>query len=105
MPTVEERAATGRAMRGVVPRSPHADCARDESFDPVDLILSQEAGRLEDLIPIRRVRMVQNAFAFFRAGTLLMASIAEFAVAYADKNDRDFTAYLERVKSESDAPA
>ena len=74
MPTVEERVAAGKALRSAVPRSSHAIYVRDGSFDPVALVLSQEAGRLEELIPIRRARMAESAFAFYRAGALVMAS-------------------------------
>jgi len=43
-------------------------------LDPVDLLLSQEKGRIESLIPVRRERMSESAFAFYRAGALLMAT-------------------------------
>jgi Uncharacterized protein conserved in bacteria (DUF2252) len=74
MSTVEERVAAGKALRCAVPRSSHGLYERDESFDTVDLILSQEEGRLQELIPIRRARMADSAFAFYRAGALLMVT-------------------------------
>ena len=74
MAVIEERVAEGRALRKQVPRSSHADFTRDQSLDPVGLVLSQEEGRLESLLPVRRARMAESAFAFYRAGALLMAT-------------------------------
>jgi uncharacterized protein (DUF2252 family) len=71
---MEQRAAAGKALRKSVPRSSQADFTRDPSLDPVDLLLSQEKGRIPSLIPVRRERMAENAFAFYRAGALLMAT-------------------------------
>jgi len=64
-----------KACRGKsdTPRSAHAQVDRSASLDPVDLVLSQERGRIASLIPIRRERMAESAFAFFRAGAQLMA--------------------------------
>jgi uncharacterized protein (DUF2252 family) len=74
MSSIEDRLASGRALRKEVPRSSHGEFVRSDSFDPVDLILSQEEGRLRDLIPVRRERMAESAFAFYRAGAQLMAA-------------------------------
>ncbi|MCL1586987.1 MAG: DUF2252 domain-containing protein [Actinomycetia bacterium] len=74
MQSVEERGAAGKALRKNVPRSSQADFLRDPSLDPVDLLLSQEKGRIRSLIPVRRQRMSESAFAFYRAGALLMAT-------------------------------
>jgi uncharacterized protein (DUF2252 family) len=71
---MEERIAAGRALRKSVPRSSQADFKRDPSLDPVDLLLSQEKGRISSLIPVRRARMAESAFSFYRAGALLMAT-------------------------------
>lgn len=74
MKSAEERSAAGKALRKSVPRSSHGDFKRDSSLDPVDLLLSQERGRIASLIPVRRERMAESAFAFYRAGALLMAT-------------------------------
>jgi uncharacterized protein (DUF2252 family) len=74
MESIEERTAAGKALRSTVPRSSQAGFKRDPSLDPVDLLLSQEKGRIESLIPMRRERMAESAFAFYRAGALLMAT-------------------------------
>ena len=72
--TVDERRAAGKSLRKTVPRSSQANFKRDPSLDPVDLLLSQERGRIPSLVPVRRQRMSESAFAFFRAGALLMAT-------------------------------
>ena len=41
--------------------------------DPVDLLESQAASRIADLLPVRYGRMLQSRFAFFRGAALLMA--------------------------------
>jgi uncharacterized protein (DUF2252 family) len=74
MQSIGERTTAGRALRKTVPRSSQADFKRDPSLDPVDLLLSQEKGRIESLVPVRRERMAESAFAFYRAGALLMAT-------------------------------
>lgn len=71
---IKDRLAKGKALRSDVPRSSHGEFVRSTDFDPVDLVLSQEKGRLEDLIPVRRERMAESAFAFYRAGAELMAT-------------------------------
>ncbi|GMQ92742.1 MAG: DUF2252 domain-containing protein [Acidimicrobiia bacterium] len=73
MKSIAERLTAGKALRRDTPRSAHARVDRSASLDPVDLVLSQERGRIESLIPIRRERMAESAFAFFRAGAQLMA--------------------------------
>jgi uncharacterized protein (DUF2252 family) len=42
--------------------------------DPVDLLESQAASRIADLLPVRYGRMLPSRFAFFRGAALLMAS-------------------------------
>jgi uncharacterized protein (DUF2252 family) len=43
-------------------------------IDALEIVLSQEDGRIESLIPVRRERMSESAFAFYRAGARLMAT-------------------------------
>jgi len=73
-PTLEDRRAAGRALRRDIPRSSHAEFQRSPDLDPVQLILSQEEGRLQNLMPVRRKRMAESPFAFYRAGAQLMAA-------------------------------
>ncbi|MEI8002377.1 MAG: DUF2252 domain-containing protein, partial [Actinomycetes bacterium] len=69
------RIADGRAARERRPRSAHAGWtpAPDRSH-PVDLLRSQEATRVADLIPIRHERMLVSPFTFYRGAAILMAN-------------------------------
>jgi len=72
--TPEERAAKGRQLRTEVPRSSHADFEPSVARpDPVDMLASQSASRLADLIPIRYGRMLSSPFSYFRGSALPMA--------------------------------
>ena len=58
-----------------MPRSALAEFIAPQSRpDPIDLLESQAASRLADLLPVRYGRMLQSRFAFFRGAALLMAS-------------------------------
>ncbi len=61
-------------MRLSTPRSSHARFERSPLIDALEIVLSQEDGRIESLIPVRRERMSESAFAFYRAGARLMAT-------------------------------
>ena len=64
-----------RALRRVVPRSSHADWAPGPGrTDPVDVITSQDEGRLQSLVPIRHWRMSESPFTFYRGAAKLMAN-------------------------------
>jgi len=66
--------AWGKSLRQSVPRSSQGAWAQPEDRpDPVDVITSQNALRLEWLVPIRHWRMAQSPFAFYRGGAKLMA--------------------------------
>ena len=73
--TPDERAARGRAARGELPRSAHADWQPGPArADPVDLLEEQAKTRLPELGPIRYGRMLVSPFTFFRGGAYLMAA-------------------------------
>jgi hypothetical protein len=73
--TVAERAARGRAARGEVPRSSHADFGpAPHRPDPVALLESQAASRVPELVPIRYGRMLVSPFTFYRGAALIMAA-------------------------------
>ncbi|MCW2653817.1 MAG: hypothetical protein JWR32_4793 [Mycobacterium sp.] len=58
-----------------MPRSALAEfIAPQNRPDPIDLLESQAASRIADLLPVRYGRMLQSRFAFFRGAALLMAS-------------------------------
>ncbi len=74
-PTVEERAARGKAARRAVPRSSHADWSESQrTHDSIDLLQEQAATRVPDLVPIRHGRMSATAFANYRGAALMMAA-------------------------------
>ncbi|MEA3510202.1 MAG: DUF2252 domain-containing protein [Actinomycetota bacterium] len=73
--SVDQRKAYGKSLRESTPRSSHAEWSPSpDRPDPVDLIESQNDGRLQWLVPVRRGRMVENAFTFYRGAALIMAS-------------------------------
>ena len=63
----EDRAALGKSARARVPRSSHAvfEPAADRP-DPVELLESQAASRVQELVPIRYGRMLVSPFTFYR---------------------------------------
>ena len=73
--TPAERAARGKAARGELPRSAHADWEPGPGRrDPVDLLEEQAQTRLPELGPIRYGRMLVSPFTFFRGAAYLMAA-------------------------------
>jgi uncharacterized protein (DUF2252 family) len=73
--TPAERTARGRAARGELPRSAHADWEPGpRRGDPIDLLEEQAQTRLPELGPIRYGRMLVSPFTFFRGAAYLMAA-------------------------------
>jgi uncharacterized protein (DUF2252 family) len=73
--TVTERIDRGKTARAEVPRSGHAvyEPTRDRA-DPIDLLESQAAARIPELVPIRYGRMLVSPFAFYRGAAKIMAN-------------------------------
>ncbi len=71
----DERVALGKAARVTVPRSAQGawEPAADRP-DPVALLESQAATRVQELVPIRYGRMLVSPFTFYRGAALIMAS-------------------------------
>jgi uncharacterized protein (DUF2252 family) len=70
-----ERRAQGKALRDAVPRQSQAGWKPKKGRrDPVDLLIESNAGRVENLIPIRHGRMAESPFAFYRGSAALMAA-------------------------------
>ena len=64
----------GKSLRGLVPRSSHGTWSpAPERPDPVDVVTSQNADRMQFLVPIRHWRMSQSLFAFYRGTAKIMA--------------------------------
>jgi uncharacterized protein (DUF2252 family) len=74
-PSVEERAAKGKAARAAAPRSGHGDWEpASDRGDPVELLEEQAASRVPELVPIRYGRMLVSPFTFFRGAAYPMAA-------------------------------
>ena len=75
LPTPEERAATGRKARELVPRSRHGEWSPPaDRTDPLEILALQATTRVPDLVPIRYGRMAASPFAFFRGAAAVMAA-------------------------------
>lgn len=73
--SVEERVARGKAARTETPLDSHAVFAPTaERPDPVELLESQAATRVPELVPIRYGRMLVSPFTFYRGAALIMAA-------------------------------
>ncbi|MBN9085283.1 MAG: DUF2252 domain-containing protein [Reyranella sp.] len=72
-PSVEERAAAGKALRQKVPRSVHAEYApRANRPDPVAILEKQNELRVQKLVPVRYGRMLASPFTFLRGSAAVM---------------------------------
>jgi uncharacterized protein (DUF2252 family) len=72
--SVEDRVATGKEARRVVPRSSQAELPTPAAGrDPVALLREQDATREPDLVPVRHGRMMASPFTFYRGAARLMA--------------------------------
>lgn len=73
--SAQDRRELGRSRRSSLPRSALADFVADPNrVDPVELLQSQDASRVAELLPIRYGRMLTSPLAFFRGAALLMAA-------------------------------
>ena len=73
--SLSERTGIGKAARVTAPRADHGGWEPSPSRpDPVALLESQAASRVQDLVPIRYGRMLVSPFTFFRGAALIMAS-------------------------------
>ena len=74
-PSVEQRAAHGKAARKAVSPSSHAGWkpAADRP-DPIALLEEQNARREPDLVPVRHGRMMVSPFTFYRGAARIMAA-------------------------------
>jgi len=72
---VEQRMQAGKALRKVCPRKSQAIWEQSvDRPDPIDLLIENSQGRMEELLPIRYGRMAANPFAFYRGAAAIMAS-------------------------------
>ena len=73
--TITEREQTGKSLRQRCPRSSHGKVVlgHGKKRDIIQLLEESSKERLEDLVPIRYVRMLQSPFAYFRGTALIQA--------------------------------
>ena len=72
--TTEESRAFGKNLRQRLPIEDQGIWeAAENRPDPIDLLRSQGAQRVQSLLPIRYQRMSASPFAFYRGGALIMA--------------------------------
>jgi uncharacterized protein (DUF2252 family) len=71
---VKERLAKGKALRDIVARDVQKEWKPPvKRADPVDLLIENSKGRLEELLPIRYGRMMVSPFTFYRGAAAVMA--------------------------------
>jgi len=73
-PSRAERIARGKLTRTVLPLTGLADLNTSNRPNAVELLRSQDASRVPELVPIRYGRMSASPFAFYRGAALVMAS-------------------------------
>ena len=72
--TIDERIATGKALRKKFPRINQGKYnVSANRIDPVSILEAQGKTRLPDLVPIRYARMLTSPFAFLRGAAAIMA--------------------------------
>jgi uncharacterized protein (DUF2252 family) len=70
-----ESAERGRAARGTVRRTAHADWTpAPDRPDPVSVLQAQAALRVPELVPLRYGRMLVSPFTFYRGAAAVMAA-------------------------------
>ena len=73
--SIADRIEQGRAMRKACSRQAQALWEPPANrADPVELLVENSRGRLENLVPIRYGRMMASPFAFYRGAAAIMAS-------------------------------
>jgi len=69
-----EQYAAGKAARSRLPRRRLAELELSSGRDPIRLLREQNQGRLRALVPLRRERMSESPFAFYRGAAAVMAA-------------------------------
>ena len=70
----EQGKSDGKNLRKTAPRSSHGDWSpAADRPDPVEVITSQDADRVQALVPIRHGRMAVSPFTFYRGAAKIMA--------------------------------
>ena len=70
----DELRTLGRSLRSNAPRRSHGGWSPERDRpDPIAILRAQEAGRVQDLVPIRYGRMAESPFRFYRGAAAIMA--------------------------------
>lgn len=69
-----EQQETGRAWRTATARNRIAEVGDSTARDPIGILSAQNTDRLVDLVPLRRERMSESPFAFYRGAAAVMAA-------------------------------
>lgn len=72
-PSAQQR-TFGRSLRADAPRTGNATFTRAAGIDPIKILAAQNVDRLQDLVPLRRERMSESPFAFYRGAAAVMAA-------------------------------
>jgi uncharacterized protein (DUF2252 family) len=73
--SLNERRVRGRALRDRSARKDHAAWTPNPNRrDPIEILIEQGEGRLQDLLPLRYARMKASPFAFLRGAAAVMAA-------------------------------
>jgi len=64
----------GKAARGGLPRSAHAEYTPPKHRDPVGVLRAQHEHRVKELVPLRLERMTASPFAFYRGSAAIQAA-------------------------------
>ena len=76
-PSVQERLASGKALREKVPRADHGRFDKNpDRADPVAILEQQNVSRVQKLVPVRFARMLASPFGFLRGSAAIMAGIS-----------------------------
>ena len=71
---LEERLAKGKALRNVTARKTQMEWVPPANrADPIELLIENSKGRVEELLPIRYGRMMVSPFTFYRGAAAVMA--------------------------------
>lgn len=70
----DKQLAFGRGLRDRMPRRRLGELSEGPRRDPIAVLAAQNASRLPPLVPVRRERMSESPFAFYRGAAAVMAS-------------------------------
>ncbi|TDZ97076.1 DUF2252 domain-containing protein [Mycobacteroides salmoniphilum] len=70
----DKQLALGRGLRDGMPRRRLGEFSAEPGRDPIAVLAAQNKARIPSLVPVRRERMSESPFAFYRGAAAVMAS-------------------------------